>query len=147
MIHTQFGRHTLQLAMTVHDTGGTDVVAFGKEQFNHHLAILLQSFRLGLDHHPFHHLRDTGGRQPGIAFDFNQTKATTTPVGETIQAAKGGYIDPSIFSRSQHTIIGLSADHFIVNGKGDNRHYDTSVGDINNSFGKDNISINPNALL
>jgi hypothetical protein len=120
MIHPQFCSHGLQLAMAIHDTSGTDVVALSQEQLNHHLPILLQPFSLGLYNHSFLNLRDAGSGQPGIAFYFDQAKAAATPLGETFQAAKGGDIDPGIFSRTQHRLAWLSTDQFIINGKGDN---------------------------
>jgi hypothetical protein len=120
MIHTQFRRHALQLALAVHNTSGTDVVALRKEQLNHHLSVLLHPFGLRHNNHTLLHLRDTGGHQLGIAFHFNQAKPATASIGQTIQATKGGNIDPGILSRGQHTLRRQSADHFIVNGKSDN---------------------------
>jgi len=104
MIHPELGRQGLQLAIAVHHTGGTDVVALGQKQFNYHLPVLLQSFRLGLDHHPFGNLGDAGRHQPGITLHLNQAQATTTPIAQALQVTKGGDIDPCILGGGQDTL-------------------------------------------
>jgi hypothetical protein len=120
MIHAQSCRHRLQFALAIHDTSGTDVIALRKKQLNHHFAVFVQPLRFGLNHHAFGNLGNTGGQKSGITFHLNQAKPATATVGQTVQATKGRNIDSGILSGGQDTLGWESADHFIVNGKGDN---------------------------
>ena len=58
------------------------------------------------DFHAFLHTRDTCRQQLVTAFYFHQAQAAGAHVGETVQVAEGGYVDPILTCDFENGLIG-----------------------------------------
>jgi hypothetical protein len=101
MVHADLGGFPLQLAVAVHHADRAHVVAFGKEQFQDHLAIFDQPLAVGVDHHAFLHRRHTRRLQPSAALQLHHAQAAAAALAQPIQVAERRHIDPLLAQHGQ----------------------------------------------
>ena len=64
------------------------MIAFGKEQFENHAAVVLQALGVGGDFHAFFYDGDAGRKQLVLALDLDEAKPAGADVGEAVHFAE-----------------------------------------------------------
>ena len=85
--------HRLQVAVTVRNANGADMIAFGEEQFENSAAVLLQPLRIVVTSMPSKTRRDAGRKQLVVALDLNHAQAASTHITEAVKVAQRRNVD------------------------------------------------------
>src|SRR5690606_2123919 len=127
VIHTCARSLCLQLAVSVHDTDSTDVVALGKEQFQEHFAIGHKPVAVRVDDHALLHGGHTGGEQPVGPFNFDHAEATTASFAQPIEMAECRYLNALFTQHGQQCLSFLGCHCLIIYGECHNCHWGSSI--------------------
>jgi len=105
----------LEFAMAIGNAHGAHVVAFCKEQFHDHLAIITELLRVCAHFHSLCYFGGASRNEPRAAYDLYQAEAAGSYIGEAVQVAKGGNMN-ACFSRGlEDGAILLGTHHLAVN--------------------------------
>jgi hypothetical protein len=109
VVHSKFSASGTQLAAAVCHTNGTDMIPLGKQEFKKHLAVLLEFFRMGLDHHSILGLGCTCRHEPSGALHLYQAEPASTNGGQSFQVTKCRQIDSVLAASLKERCTGRSA--------------------------------------
>ncbi len=114
--HSVLGGQVLQIAMTVRDADGADVIPLGKEQFKDHQAILAEARAGGFNVHALGDLGGAGGQQFVRSGDFHDAEPAGADVAETFQVTERRYVNSRVGGDLEDRFRFVRADGFTVDG-------------------------------
>jgi hypothetical protein len=108
VVDAKFSASCTQLATSVCHTNGTDMIPLGKQEFKKHLSVLLELFRMGLDHHSILGLSRARGHKPSSAFHRDEAEPASTHGGQSFQVAKCRQVDSILAASLKERCTGRS---------------------------------------
>ena len=117
-VDAEGGGHGLQLAMSIGNAYGANVIAFDEQQFDGDAAILRELGRIGGDGHAVLNRRGARGEEAVDALYFDDAQAASADGGEAVEIAQRGNVFSGSFGRLQDRLAFQSADQLAVDANG-----------------------------
>ena len=124
--HAVAGGPGLEFAIAVRHAHRTDMVAFGQQKLQQHLAVFGQAIRIGHHDHAFLDRRRAGGQQACDAADFDQAQTAGTHAAQTVEMTERGNEPVILTGDVQHRLAGPGSHILAINLQFDGGHDPTS---------------------